>query len=96
MQISDSQMRRQFGQLTRDDLRGMTPEQIEDAHNSGRLDSLLGMPADDVAVLDRARAGEDDLTHSDVQRLKELNRHDLIAQALDNGRLNNLTNGEVE
>lgn len=67
-------------QLTDDDLKGMTPQEIADAHDSGRLDSLLGAPEEDVDVLARARNGES-LDRADLSRLSALGRHDLILAA---------------
>jgi len=63
-----------------DNLAGMTPAQIDQAHRAGRLDALMGVPADDVAVLDKARTGQT-LTLSDVAHLARLGRPDLIDEA---------------
>ena len=74
-------------QLTDADLVGMTPQEIADAHNTGRLDSLLGAAPDDVSVLDKARRGTDPLTPSDIKHLSEIGAHQLIVDAYDANRI---------
>lgn len=68
-------------QLTEDDLKTMTPDAIDDARLAGRCDALLGVPPEDVALLDRARHGTDPLNDTDVERLSALGRHELILTA---------------
>lgn len=75
-------------QLTDAHLSDMTPAEIVAAKHAGRLDLLLGVPADDVAVLDRARHGSDPLETTDVQRLLQLGAHHLIVAARESGRIN--------
>jgi hypothetical protein len=75
-------------QLNRDDLAGMTSEAIVEAHDNGQLDQLLGTPAEDIAVLDRARSGEF-ITLADVRTLAGLGRHELINDAHRAGRITN-------
>lgn len=75
-------------QLTEEDLRAMTPEAINEARLAGRCDALLGVPAEDVALLDRARHGTDPLDHTDLERLSALGKHDLILAAAAADRIN--------
>lgn len=49
-------------QLTRDDLTGMTPEQINTARAEGRLDTLLG-------IAHRPRSDADQLTTADLAHM---------------------------
>lgn len=73
-------------QLTREHLRGMTPEQIVEAKRAGRLDSLLGIPAAETEAIHRAHAGEPlDLEH--VRVLARRGEHDLITQAARRGQI---------
>lgn len=76
-----------------DNLEGMTPEQIDEAHRAGRLDALTGVPAADVAVLDKARTGQH-ITTADVAHLRRLGRPDLITAAHTEGRIITTTEGE--
>lgn len=71
-------------QLTRADLKTMTPAAIEQAHNEGRFAALLGAPADEVALIDRATG---DLTPVDIRALADIGRHDLIDKAHTEGRI---------
>jgi hypothetical protein len=73
-------------QLTREDLKAMTPEAIDEAHSAGRCDLLLGIPAADVEVQDRARSDEP-LTRADVAQLRRIGRPDLIFDAHEAGRI---------
>lgn len=72
-------------QITRDQLKGMTPEQIVQAKREGRLNALLGMPPADVALLDQATTAP--LTRDDIAALARLNRHDLIVAAQHDNRI---------
>jgi hypothetical protein len=73
-------------QLTRDDLAGMTPEAIVKASDAGRCDTLLGVPADDIDVIGRAR-GDEPLSRTDLAHLRRIGRHDLIVGAYDRGNI---------
>lgn len=78
-------------QLTRDDLAGMTPEQIERARRSGRLDRVLGYT--DEQMNTRAKAKSDAvLTRADVERLAASGHHSAIKSALSEGRLADVLN----
>ena len=73
-------------QLTRADLDGMTPEQITDALDAGRLAVALGQYAPNEApLIDRATNGA--ITRADISELARLGRHDLIVDALDTNRI---------
>jgi len=72
-------------QITRDQLKGMTPEQIVQAKREGRLNALLGLAPADVALLDRATTAP--LTRDDIAALARLNRHDLIVAARHDNRI---------
>lgn len=76
-------------QLAAADLAGMTPGQIEEARLAGRLATLLGTPAETVALLAKAR-GEGPLTAADVSELYRIREYDLIDGARARGRLNGL------
>jgi hypothetical protein len=66
-------------QLTREDLNGMTPEQIEAAHDAGDLDQVLGRinPAD-RELIHRATNGQR-ITHAEAKRLHEIGQSELVA-----------------
>ena len=64
-------------QLTRDDLKGMTPEAIDAARVGGRLDNLLGRPVQATAA---------QLSRDDLIRMSS----DAIVAAKAAGRLDNL------
>lgn len=69
-------------QLTEDDLKTMTPEQIVKAQDEGRCADLLGQPAIPAT-------GQ--LTDKHVTAMKQMaNGHELIAQAHEQGRFNQL------
>lgn len=74
-------------QLNDSDLESMTAQQVAEAYDTGRLDSLLGGDPDDVSVLDKARRGTDPLTPSDIKHLSDLGAHQLIADAYDANRI---------
>jgi hypothetical protein len=75
-------------QVTAAALRSMSPAQIITARTEGRLATLLGAPAADVALIDRA-SGQ--LTRDDLTALKKLGRHDLILAAHKENRITNNT-----
>jgi hypothetical protein len=66
-------------QLTREDIKGMTPEQVEAAHAAGDLDQILGRinPADRELV-HRATNGQT-ITHAEAKRLHETGHSELVA-----------------
>lgn len=79
-----------MSQLTHDDLAGMSPQAIVEAKAAGRLDALLGVPAADVELLDRARNGGT-LTRPDLARLNRLGRPDLVVSAHEEDRITDTT-----
>ncbi|MGW1799157.1 hypothetical protein ACWCQN_25105 [Streptomyces sp. NPDC001984] len=66
------------GQLTDDDLKGMSPEQIAAAHDEGKLNHLMGARVPVPA--------EGQLTEEDVKRMSP----EEIVKAQDVGRLDTL------
>lgn len=74
-----------MSQLTREDLKAMTPEAIDTARIEGRLAVLLGADPDDADLIERATT--EPITHADVQRLARLKRHDLIDAARTTNRI---------
>jgi hypothetical protein len=66
-------------QLSRRELDGLDADAIVKARREGRLDNLLGVPAEQVELMDRARNGV--ISRADVQELAKLGRHDLIVAA---------------
>ncbi|WP_106814262.1 hypothetical protein [Microbacterium timonense] len=68
-------------QLSRDDLAGMTPAQITEAHDAGRFNDLIGIDPADTALVQRASAPDirHTFTATEVRRLRALGRHDLVA-----------------
>jgi hypothetical protein len=73
------------GQLAEADLKSMTPEQIVEAKDTGRLDALLGVPQDAIDLITRAKTGH--LDRADLRELTRLNQHDLINAAHSEGRI---------
>jgi hypothetical protein len=73
------------GQLSRADLKRMTPEQIVEAKGAGRFDALLGVPQEQLDLINRAKTGQID--HADLRELSRLNRPDLINAAHTEGRI---------
>jgi len=73
------------GQLSRADIKDMTPEQIDQAYQGGKFNALLGMPQEDAELIDRARDGGIDM--NDVRRLRALGQHELIADAYHANRI---------
>jgi len=73
-------------QLTRTNLAGMTPDQIEAARLAGRLDDLLGIPRDEHDALAAAR-GDAPLNLEHVRHLARLGHHDQIEAARAAGRI---------
>jgi hypothetical protein len=71
-------------QLNRDELKGMTPQEIADAHEAGRLDLALGAHPDDVALVERA-AGV--INAADMAALRLAGRDDLIVKAHNEDRI---------
>jgi hypothetical protein len=76
-------------QLTTDDLSRLTKErkyhEIEQARMDGRLDRVLGVPEEQIALLDNARSGTIDA--ADAAALNRLGRHDLVDAAREAGRI---------
>lgn len=72
-------------QLSQDDLGAMSPQQITDARDSGQLDSLLGVPDDEIELKARATIGR--LSIDDVKALAAIQRHDLIETARADQRI---------
>lgn len=73
-------------QLTRDDMKRMTPDEIATAYDAGRFDVALGGRTDDEADL-IARAATEDVTATEVRALAAIGRHDLINDAHRDGRI---------
>jgi hypothetical protein len=65
-------------QLTREDLKGMTPEQIEAAHDAGDLDQVLGRINPDRELIHRATNGQP-ISHAEAKRLHEIGQSELVA-----------------
>lgn len=65
-------------QLTRDDLKTMTPDQIVDARATGRLNDLLGVPSEESELTGRAERLEP-VSRDELRRLNRQGRHDLVA-----------------
>jgi hypothetical protein len=80
-------------QFTAADLATMDPDQINAARMAGRLDRLLGVPDEQIALLSRARTGRIDV--DDIRALGAINRHDLINDAREAGRITYPTQGET-
>jgi hypothetical protein len=76
-------------QLTAEDVHRLYTERrygdIVEAHKAGHLRRLLGVPEDQIALLDRATTGM--LGRRDLTRLQRLGRHDLIEHARLAGRI---------
>lgn len=70
-------------------------DEIDKAREEGRWDALLGVPADDLKVLDFARAGGL-LGDHEVHELTRLRRHDLITQAADEHRIVGMNTGATD
>jgi hypothetical protein len=79
-------------QLNRDELKGMTPREIADAHDAGRLDLALGADAEHVALLERA-AGV--ISRADLTALRLAGREDLIVLAHDEHRIDPINDKEA-
>ncbi len=78
-------------QLSRTDLATMTPAEIEKARQEGRLTKILGGSDDEVEAVEIGNTDRS-LTRGDVDTLTRAGRHDLITEALTDGRLNDLIN----
>ncbi len=76
-------------QLSDDDVHRLYQEkrfnEIAAAQAEGRLDRLLGVPDEDIALVDYARWGE--LDADDIRDLTALRRPDLIEAARIDGRI---------
>ncbi len=72
-------------QRTRQDMAGMSPQEISDAHDAGQFDLVLGRGAEYVALVERAAGvlGPDDIT-----ALRRAGREDLIVRAHEENRIN--------
>ena len=66
-------------QLTRDALATMTPQQIEAARLAGRLDALMGAPAELVEARRLARNLEP-ITRDQLRTLNRARDHALVAK----------------
>lgn len=65
-------------QLTKADLKGMTPDAIIQAQAEGRLDALLGVPAEQTELI--AKAGRlEPITGAELRELNQLGRYDLVS-----------------
>jgi hypothetical protein len=71
-------------QLTKADLAGISPAEIDTAHNQGRLDLLLGRAPEYVELVERA-AGV--INRADMAALRLEGRDDLIAKAHEEDRI---------
>jgi hypothetical protein len=72
-------------QLAREDLAGMSPEQIVAAIDTNLCDEMLGVPPEQTALVHRARHGQLDL--ADVRALSALGRADLVNLAHNENRI---------
>jgi hypothetical protein len=80
-------------QLSREDVQRLAQQgkhdEIEKARVEGRLARILGVPEDDVALVDRATYTTEPLSREDLHRLNQLGKHDLVLEAFRDGRTNN-------
>ena len=83
-------------QLNRDDMSGLTPEEIDEAHEQDRFALMLGADPDKAALLDRAHDPNATLTAADLKALRAAGRDDLIDEAYTSGRLDHMMNGETQ
>jgi hypothetical protein len=66
-------------QLTREDIKAMTPDQVEAAYDAGDLDHVLGrIEPGDRELVDRATNGRP-ITHTEAKRLHETGHSELVA-----------------
>lgn len=72
-------------QLTKDDLRSMTPEQIVEAMDNDLCNELLGVKPENTALVLKAK--HDVLTRADMKALAAIGRNDLISDAYEAGRI---------
>ena len=77
-------------QLTREDLKTMSPTEIDAAHNEGRLDLALGLDSDYVELVERASGV---ITSEDIAALRRAGREDLIVKAHDEDRITHQRQG---
>lgn len=71
-------------QLTREDLKTMSPTEIDTAHREGRLDLMLGH---DRAYVDLVERAAGDIGPGDIAALRQAGREDLVVLALDEDRI---------
>jgi hypothetical protein len=71
-------------QLSRDDLDGMTAEEIVAAYDNEELAELLGATPEEVDAIERAG---DVLSRVDIEAFAAVGRHDLIVNAADQDRI---------
>lgn len=76
-------------QLTRLDMRSMTPAQIVAAHEAGQFDTII-RAGHDAELIERAQVGV--VEYGDYPRLNELGRADLFTRAIEDGRINKENN----
>lgn len=77
-------------QLTPEDLKGMTPEEVDAAYTDGRCAVMLGATSEDAELISRAR--EHLITTDDLRRLRDIGRDDLIAAAHETNRITSKEN----
>jgi hypothetical protein len=66
-------------QLRREDIEGMTPEQVDAAHAAGDLDQVLGrIDPTDRELVHRATNGQA-ITYAEAKRLHETGHSELVA-----------------
>lgn len=73
-------------QLSRDDIKSMTPEQVDEAEQNGQLDALLGRGTPELIAL-KEKARSDHLTIADVKALHDAGAYELIERARTEGRI---------
>jgi hypothetical protein len=73
-------------QLTSADLAGMSPQQIDQARQEGRLARLLGVADDEIDLRERVANGGT-FTRAEARELNRLGLYDAVLEAHRDGRI---------
>lgn len=85
-------------QLSKEDIKRMKPEQIEAARQAGQLDRIMGVPEQDIRLMEKVQS-DYELGQSDLDELLQLKKYDLIVELDDAKRFDHLkqkSNKEIQ
>ena len=81
-------------QLTKADLKNMTPREISEADAAGRFDALMGISPKSVELREKIDLSDEQISKAEMQSLYKAKQFDTIVSLENAGRFNTFIKGE--